>query len=129
MVIAVRINEGNKLIPPPVEATQSAVALISSTKRRMDSLAHFQTLDFALLLPHCDASFTLLMAQRTYKLLMQGAAGLDPSKVHVTIGIASVPEHTGPSVDIIGRAREAQALATAGSPLLVASRRETPRPV
>jgi hypothetical protein len=104
----------------PLEVTKNVITQLFAIKRRMDILAHFQTLDLALMLPGCDANLTLLVAQRLYKLLMQDAFGLQSGQMHVTMGIASVPEHGGPTADIIGRARDAQVQASSSTPLLVA---------
>jgi hypothetical protein len=120
LVIAARANQGGKLLPLPLEVTKNVITQLFAIKRRMDILAHFQTLDLALMLPGCDANLTLLVAQRLYKLLMQDAFGLQSGQMHVTMGIASVPEHGGPTADIIGRARDAQVQASSSTPLLVA---------
>jgi hypothetical protein len=130
LVVAARIDQSDKLLPLPLEATKNVIAQLLSIKRRMDILAHFQTLDLVLLLPRCDSNLTLLVAQRLYKLMMQDAFVLQSGQMHLTMGIASVPEHGGPTVDIIGRAREAQVQANRSTPLLVAARKGTllPKP-
>jgi hypothetical protein len=129
LVIAARANQGGKLLPLPLEVTKNVITQLFAIKRRMDILAHFQTLDLALLMPGCDANLTLLVAQRLYKLMMQGAFGLQSGQMHVTMGIASVPEHGGPTADVIGRARDAQVQASSSTPLLVAVSKDIQPPI
>ena len=87
---------GNEFIrqtlPPP--ALLDAVGRISTLKRHVDLLAHYDAFDYALLLPNTEPSGALIFANRLVKSLTASplAGNIDPSKLILSFGSASVPE-------------------------------------
>ncbi|HEY9681246.1 MAG TPA: DUF4388 domain-containing protein [Oculatellaceae cyanobacterium] len=87
---------GNELVrqilPPP--ALLDAVGRISTLKRHVDLLAHYDAFDYAMLLPNTRSSGAQIFANRLVKTLTSAplAGGIDASKLLLSFGSASVPE-------------------------------------
>ena len=81
-----------QILPPP--ALLDAVGRISTLKRHVDLLAHYDAFDYAMLLPNTRSSGAQIFANRLVKTLTATplAGGIDSSKLLLSFGSASVPE-------------------------------------
>lgn len=79
----------------PLKALNEAVRRISRIKRHVDLLAHYETFDYAMLLPNTKAGGAEIFANRVVKALMAEpllSGQVDQSNLSVAFGIASIPE-------------------------------------
>jgi GGDEF domain-containing protein len=82
--------------PLPVAAVSEAVRRISRVKRHVDLLAHYETFDYALLLPNTKTGGAGVFANRVIKALKASALapGIDSSNLSLSFGVACIPEDT-----------------------------------
>jgi hypothetical protein len=116
IVFEMRMNTGNgsrQLLPGP--AILDAVLRISQLKRHVDLLAHYDAFDYALLLPNTKANGSQIFANRLVRALTTGALGgeVDPSKLSLSMGCASIPEDFVDLSSLLGAADLAMAQAKA----------------
>lgn len=80
--------------PLPLAAVSEAVRRISRVKRHVDMMAHYETFDYALLLPNTKTSGAAVFANRIMKTLTASPLlpGMDMEKLTFAFGIASIPE-------------------------------------
>ncbi|MBZ0189644.1 MAG: DUF4388 domain-containing protein [Candidatus Obscuribacterales bacterium] len=78
----------------PVPAVGEAGRRIGKLKRSIDVLAHFEALNYALLLPNTETASAAICAHRIIEVLTSAAlaATLDPTRLSAAFGIAGVPE-------------------------------------
>ncbi|HEY9733594.1 MAG TPA: DUF4388 domain-containing protein [Drouetiella sp.] len=116
IVFEMRMSTGNgnrQLLPGP--AILDAVLRISQLKRHVDLLAHYDAFDYALLLPNTKANGSQIFANRLVRALTTGALGgeVDPSKLSLSMGCASIPEDFVDLSSLLGAADLAMAQAKA----------------
>lgn len=89
-------KSGSEMVrePIPLTALGEAVRRISRVKRHVDLLAHYETYDYALLLPNTKTGGALIFANRVVKALQSEplAPGLGRSNLSLAFGIACIPE-------------------------------------
>lgn len=85
---------GEKLEALPVQAVAEAARRIEGVKRSIDVLAHFETLNYALLLPNTEPTSGVVLGHRMLEVLRSSSlvAGMDPQSLAVNMGIAGIPE-------------------------------------
>ncbi|MFN8553519.1 MAG: DUF4388 domain-containing protein [Candidatus Obscuribacterales bacterium] len=116
IVFEMRMHAGNgnrQLLPGP--AILDAVLRISQLKRHVDLLAHYDAYDYALLLPNTKANGSQIFANRLVKALTATPLGgeLEPSKLALAMGCASIPEDFVDLSSLLGAADLAMAQAKA----------------
>jgi GGDEF domain-containing protein len=83
----------NRYEPLPPEALQEAIASVRAAKRQLDLFSHFETLSYALLLPHTEAAAAAILAFRILEMLRSRPLGpIDPQYLAIAFGIAALPE-------------------------------------
>lgn len=94
LIIEVRIRMADRLEPLPLHVVQQLGQRIKKIKRNLDVFAHYETFDFAMLLPNTNAAQSAMVANRVLESLLSSplAAGLNAQNLAVAIGIASIPE-------------------------------------
>jgi GGDEF domain-containing protein len=93
IIFDVWVLKQNRYEPLPAEALQAAVAAIKAAKRQLDVFSHFETLSFALLLPHTEAAAAAILAYRILEMLRsQNLGPIDPQYLAIAFGIAALPE-------------------------------------
>jgi hypothetical protein len=106
-----RAPNGTK--PLPIQSLREIGSRIRATKRELDVLGHFETLDFALLLPHTDIDGAATLVRRLERLI-SGDPLMNTIHAHQIIayfGIAGVPEDCDDPGILLAAAREAKQLA------------------
>ncbi len=83
---------GEKLEALPVQATAEMAKRIGNVKRSIDTLAHFETLNYALLLPNTETASAAILAHRILEVLTGSALVPGGRKLAVAFGIAGIPE-------------------------------------
>lgn len=85
-------SSGRQMLPS--HAVLDAVLRISQLKRHVDLLAHYDAFDYALLLPNTKANGAQIFANRLVRALTSAPLGgeVDPSKLLLSMGCASIPE-------------------------------------
>ncbi len=80
--------------PLPLEAIGEAVRRISRVKRHVDMLAHYETFDYALLLPNTKSQGAEVFCHRVIKALTSQPLilGVDPVNLSLAFGTACIPE-------------------------------------
>ena len=79
--------------PLQPDAIVEAVLRISKLKRHVDLLAHYDTYDYALLLPNTKAKGARIFCSRIINALRNTElAGVEPKNLSIAFGSASVPE-------------------------------------
>ncbi|CAN5642234.1 hypothetical protein BH10CYA1_BH10CYA1_13940 [soil metagenome] len=102
-------NSGRQMLPGP--AVLDAVLRISQLKRHVDLLAHYDAFDYALLLPNTKANGAQIFANRLVRALTSSPLGgeVDPSKLSLYLGCASIPEDFVDLSSLLGAADLAMA--------------------
>lgn len=96
IIFNMRMSSGNVNVkePLPLAAVSEAVRRISRAKRHVDMMAHYETFDYAMLLPNTKVSGAAVFANRILKALKEEPLmpGLDPDRLSIAFGVASIPE-------------------------------------
>jgi GGDEF domain-containing protein len=101
----------------PLSALSSAVRRISSVKRHVDLLAHYETYDYAALLPNTKAAGAQVFATRVLKALMSEPlvpGSITPHNFGAAFGIACIPEDFLELSQLLAAAEVAKGAASAG---------------
>jgi len=79
----------------PLNSAKAALRRLKELIREIDILGHFETLDYALLLPQTTGRSATVVAQRmAEKLKTAPIEGLGPNPVNICFGVASLPQDT-----------------------------------
>jgi GGDEF domain-containing protein len=110
LVMEVFYRQDRHVIPAPIELLRDLFSRLNSIKRKIDTFGHFETLDYALLLPYTDSSAGTMIAQRIIETIMVAAKerGIDPSAIQIAIGVAGIPEDCKDLPNLIAAAKEAK---------------------
>lgn len=93
----------------PTAHAKAVLHRIKSVKREIDVLAHYETFDYALLLPQTSVKSANLVAQRIIERINASPLpGLESHKLNVCFGIAAVPQDCKSAGAIIMAAGEAK---------------------
>ncbi len=77
----------------PNSAIVDAALRISQLKRHQDLLAHYDAFDYAMLLPNTKAGGAQIFANRIVKCLTASPlSGMEPNRLALSLGSASIPE-------------------------------------
>ncbi|MBY0546271.1 MAG: DUF4388 domain-containing protein [Candidatus Obscuribacterales bacterium] len=112
IIFEARLSYGEAPQPLPLPALREICARLEPLKRPFDIIAHYETFDFALLLPGASSRVARTVGNRVAEVLY--AAPLCPGPSHRLLlagGIASAPEDTQDPGKLIAAAREAKARA------------------
>lgn len=115
--------------PLPAQAVNTAAMRIELVKRPLDVLGHFETLEYALLLPNTKPSAAAFVANRMLDVLTSTplGQGIDKSNLVIAFGIASIPSEGEDLQTLLDAARTAKNEAKTGTfPIVLAraSKRE-----
>jgi GGDEF domain-containing protein len=87
------VLKNNRYEPLPPEALKVAIGAVTAAKRSLDLFSHFETLSYALLLPHTEAAAAAILAFRILEMLRSRPLGpVDPQYLAIAFGIAALPE-------------------------------------
>jgi GGDEF domain-containing protein len=102
-----QLNAGLDLIGQNEAAI--AIKRIELLKRPLDSIAHFETLNYALLFPNTRASAGAFVANRILQSLTAAplSSDLDKKTLHLAFGIASIPADGHDIESVLTAARNA----------------------
>ncbi|HEY9716230.1 MAG TPA: DUF4388 domain-containing protein, partial [Trichormus sp.] len=106
------------------EASNMAAMRISMIKRPLDTLGHWETLDYGLILPNTSGSSAAWVANRIYESLTATplGKGLDRNTLSIAFGIASLPADGDDLESLVIAVREAKSQAKTGTFPVVLSR-------
>jgi GGDEF domain-containing protein len=112
-----RLRESMGLQPLSGPLLNEAVRRLITVRRNLDILAHFETFDFAAILPHTTTDSAAFFAQRVIELIMQTplAPHLHPTHISLSFGVAGVPEDCDDPAFLIAAAKEARTKASAST--------------
>jgi len=101
--------EKNGQAAMPLSAAKVALERIEGLKRPIDILGHFETFDFALLLPQTAARSGAIVAQRILERVnAQAIPGIENLTINMAFGIASCPQHSKTAGTLLAAATEAK---------------------
>lgn len=108
-----RLRTENGYQPFSGPILNEAVRRLISVRRNLDIIAHFETFDFATILPHTTTDSAAFFAQRVIELIMSAplAPGMHPSHIALSFGVAGVPEDCDDPAFLIAAAKEARSKA------------------
>jgi GGDEF domain-containing protein len=106
------------------QAANMAAMRIDLVKRPLDTLGHFETADYALLLPNTKSSSAAFVANRILDSLTATplAPGLDRTNLALAFGVASLPSDGDDLASLVYAARAAKQRARDGAFPIVLSR-------
>ncbi len=112
VVFDLLVEKANGQQSMPVGAAKIALDRIKGLKRPIDILGHFETFDFALLLPQTAARSGAIVAQRILERVNATAIpGLENAVINMAFGIAACPQHSKSAGTLLAAAAEAKKLA------------------
>jgi len=89
------MEKDENLVPMPLSAVKIALQRVRELVRDIDTIGHYETLDYGLILPQTTGRSATVVAQRVAeKLKAVPIAGLGAHTVNVSFGIAAVPQDT-----------------------------------
>ena len=91
-------------------ATRRAMQRISLVKRQVDLLGHYESSDYALLLPNTPSTAAGALANRVADVLREAplASDMDSRSLAVAFGVATVPEDCQELDKVVLAARKAR---------------------
>src|SRR5581483_9884524 len=114
---------------PMVEALQMiairrAMQRIGLVKRQIDVLGHYETFDYAILLPNANAAAAGALANRIADVLREAplSSDMDSRSLALAFGVASMPEDGVDLDKLIMNAKKARDEAKAGKRRVVLAR-------
>jgi GGDEF domain-containing protein len=121
LVMELRYRKNGETMPAPTELLRELFQRLNTIKRKIDTFGHFETLDYALVLPYTDSSAGALIGQRIIETIAAAAKdkGVDQNAIQIAIGIAGVPEDCRDLPSLIAAAKEAKARAKQTSTAVV----------
>jgi GGDEF domain-containing protein len=112
MILELRVV-GNELVgrgPLDVPAMAEIFRRISQLKRGIDIIAHYEHLDFAMILPNTAHAGAFTFAKRLHKELTDTTLpGMLPGQLSVAMGIASIPKDCNELTRLLAAAEAAKA--------------------
>jgi len=119
----------NRLMPFSMEALQAACGPINAAKRQLDMFAHFETLSYAILMPHTEVPAAAILANRIMEMLRSANLGpINPQYLAFAFGIASMPLDTR-NLGVLVAAAKAAKLHSQKSNVPVVMWKDVPGPV
>lgn len=112
-----RLRDAMGLQPLAGPILNEAVRRLITVRRNLDIIAHFETFDFAAILPHTTTDSAAFFAQRVSELIMQTplAPHIHPTHIHLSFGVAGVPEDCDDPAFLIAAAKEARTRAASST--------------
>ena len=112
-----RLRDAMGLQPLSGPMLNEAVRRLITVRRNLDIIAHFETFDFAAILPHTTTDSAAFFAQRVIELIMQTplAPHIHPANIHLSFGVAGVPEDCDDPAFLIAAAKEARTRAASST--------------
>jgi hypothetical protein len=107
----------------PSQAASIAAMRIELVKRPLDTLGHFESLDYAIVLPNTKSSSAAFVANRMYEALTATPLypGIDRSNIALAFGIASLPADGDDLQSLVNAAKDAKYRAKQGAfPIVLA---------
>jgi hypothetical protein len=101
----------------PSQAASIAAMRIDLVKRKLDTLGHFEALDYAIIMPNTKASSAAFVANRIYETLTATPLfpGVDRSSLFLSFGVANLPADGDDLQSLIHAAKDAKARAKQGA--------------
>jgi len=98
------------LDPLPLTAVREATKRINSVKRNLDLFAHYETFDYAMMLPNTNSAAAGIFANRIVEVLLSAplAEGVSMHNLALHLGIANIPEDCQELGLVLAAAREAR---------------------
>ncbi|MBS2009353.1 MAG: DUF4388 domain-containing protein [Cyanobacteria bacterium SZAS TMP-1] len=95
IVFDLYMQKENNLVPMPLSMVKSALQRVREMIRDIDTIGHYETLDYGLILPQTTGRSATIVAQRVAeKLKSTPLPGVGAHSVNVAFGIAAVPQDT-----------------------------------
>ncbi|HEY9784896.1 MAG TPA: DUF4388 domain-containing protein [Candidatus Obscuribacterales bacterium] len=122
IVLEMGMARDSGVVTLPTKAIVEALKRICLVKRKMDIMAHFETFDYALLLPLTPANTAAVIAQRAHEVLMKIALApdVDFRNLRLAFGVASIPEDCQDLEMLLGLAKHAKNMAKGGTQIFLA---------
>lgn len=101
----------------PSQAASVAGMRIDLVKRSLDTLGHFETLDYAIIMPNTKASAAAFVANRIYESLTATPLfpGIDRGSLFLSFGVANLPADGDDLESLLTAAKDAKARAKQGA--------------
>ena len=101
----------------PSQAAAVAGMRIDLVKRSLDTLGHFETLDYAIIMPNTKASAAAFVANRIYESLTATPLfpGVDKGSLFLSFGVANLPSDGDDLESLLSAAKDAKARAKQGA--------------
>ncbi len=114
LIVELRVRQLEKPDAPPdplpLTAVREMVKRINGVKRPLDIFAHYETFDYALLLPNTNTAAAALSARRFVELVLKTplAENIDMQTLMMAGGVGSVPEDCQDLGMLLAAIREAK---------------------
>ncbi|HIA53397.1 MAG TPA: DUF4388 domain-containing protein [Candidatus Melainabacteria bacterium] len=117
VIFDMRLRDAMGLQPLSGQLLNEAVRRLITVRRNLDIIAHFETFDFAAILPHTTTDSAAFFAQRVIELIMQTplAPHIHPAHIYLSFGVAGVPEDCDDPAFLIAAAKEARTRAASST--------------
>lgn len=116
-------TENGGLEPLSTRGIKTLSHRLNSIKRPFDLIGHYQTFDYAAMLPFCDVAGASMVAQRMAQMIFKESIdGEQPDQLAIAFGIACIPEDCREVPVLLSAALEAKTKAReTGTPIMAFS--------
>jgi GGDEF domain-containing protein len=120
IVIDLWRQQGAAMSPVPTSALKVIFERVEGVKRKLDVLAHFEALSYAMLLPHTETAAAAILAYRIREVLLASAMpDLPLGQLSLACGIAGMPEDCRDPAILLSAAKASKQAAQMNSTPLV----------
>jgi GGDEF domain-containing protein len=124
LVFSIGQRKGDKVESLQMLAVRRAMQRISVVKRAVDMLGHYETFDYAMLLPNTNSAAASALATRIADVLREAplSSDMDLRSLALAFGVATVPEDCQELDKVLLAARKARDKAKYGTQRVVLAR-------
>jgi GGDEF domain-containing protein len=124
LVFSIGQKKGDAVEALQMLAVRRAMQRISLVKRHVDVLGHYETFDYAMLLPNTNSAAASALANRIADVLREAplSSDMDTRSLYLAFGVATVPEDCQELDKVLMAARKARDKAKYGQQRVVLAR-------
>ena len=124
LVFSIAQRKGESVEALQMLAVRRAMQRISLVKRQVDVLGHYETFDYAMLLPNTNSAAASALANRIADVLREAplSSDMDSRSLALAFGVATVPEDCQELDKVLLAARKARDKAKLGQQRVVLAR-------
>lgn len=117
IIFEMRYREAGGFGPLSLPMIAEAARRVNTVLNPLEVFCHFETFDYAIVMPHSNVDGALLVATRLFEMMVNPplAANVHPNNMSISFGVSGIPEDCKDLGYLISAAREARRQAGASA--------------